>query len=128
MEPVRKMLHVPSDPSWQWPVLVILVQRREIAPLRVAAQDFCHARFEINPETFPHQQEQARARWLAFFAPTWPKSPGGEEQGNETRLQQHSVRLISGEILRRADERQKANETNSTHAASPKNPTQHRQP
>src|SRR5260370_37449661 len=112
MEPVRKMLHVPSDPSWQWPVLVILVQRREIAPLRVAAQDFCHARFEINPEAFPNQQKQARARWLAFLVPSWPKCRGGEEQGNETRLQQHYVRVIREEILRRADEREKDHETN----------------
>src|SRR5258708_7080814 len=119
MEPVRKMLHVPPDPSWQWPVLVILVQRREIAPLRVAAQDFCHAPFGINPEASPNQKKQPRARWRGPSAQTWPKSSGREKQGNETRLQQHSVRLISGEILRRADERQKANETNGKHAAWP---------
>ncbi len=126
VEPVRKMLHVPANPSRQWPVLVILVQRREIAPLQVAADDFRHARFEINPEAFPNQQKQARARWLALFAPTWPKSRGREEWGNETRLQQHSVRLVSGEILGRADERQKANETNGKHAAWPEIQNQQR--
>src|SRR5712671_6807781 len=79
MEPVRKVLHVPSNPRRQRAVLVILVQRREVPPLRVAAHDLRHARFEIDAEAFPYQQEQARAQWPAFLAPPRPESSGRKE-------------------------------------------------
>ena len=55
VEQVRQVLHIPADPSRQWPILVILVERCEIPPLRVAPHDLRHARFKINPEAFPHR-------------------------------------------------------------------------
>src|SRR5260370_23821756 len=72
MNPVWPALHVPADPSWQRPILVILVKRREGSPLRVAAHNFRNARFKVDPEALPHQQEQTRARWLTYFTPTRP--------------------------------------------------------
>src|SRR5260370_42694969 len=119
MEPVRKVLEVPDDPRREWAVLVILVERGEVRPLRVAAHDLRHARFEIDPEAFPYQQEKARTRWRARFAPSGSPSRRREEHRNESRLQQHSIGLVAGKILRRTDEREEAHETNRQHAAWP---------
>src|SRR5260370_8368105 len=93
MEPVRQMLHVPADPRRQRAVLVILVERGEVPPLRVAAHDLRQSRFEIDPEAFPYQQEQARTRWRTRFAPSGSPSPRREKHPKESRLQQHSLGL-----------------------------------
>src|SRR2546426_1172092 len=44
MKPMREMLHIPADPGWQRAILVILVERREVSPLRIATQNLRHAR------------------------------------------------------------------------------------
>src|SRR5258705_13953036 len=95
-----------ADPSRQRAFLVMLVKRGEVPALRVAAHNLRHARFEINPEAFPYKQEQARARWRTPFDLSRPKSCRCEIHRNESCLQQHSIGLISGKILRRADERE----------------------
>ena len=62
VKPVRELLHVPADPAWQGAILVIIVHRGEVPPGMVSARKLHHARFEIDPEPFPSQQKQARAR------------------------------------------------------------------
>ncbi len=59
MEPVRQVLDVPADPGGQGTVLVVLVHRRQMAPFLVAAEQLHQARFEVNAEPLPLQQEQA---------------------------------------------------------------------
>src|SRR5712664_4403991 len=99
MKPMREMLHVPADPGWQRAILVILVERREVSPLRIATEDLRHARFEINPEAFPDQQENTRARRSAFFAPAGAKTARRKKHRNESRFQQHPIGLVGGKIL-----------------------------
>src|SRR5215472_3892366 len=120
MEPVGPMLlHVPPNPRWQRPVLVIVVERREVPPLRIASPDFCHARFEIDPKAFPHKQKPAHSRRRALLAPSWPESPRREKQRNESRFKQHSIRLIRGKILRRTYEGEETYKANRQHSPWP---------
>ncbi len=116
---MRQMLHIPANPRRQRAVLVILVERREVPPLRVAAHDLRNARFEINPEAFPNQQKQACARWPAFLPPPRPKTCRREKHRDKSRLQQHSIRLVAGKLLRRTHKRKKAHGTNCQHPARP---------
>src|SRR6267143_3391062 len=115
MKPMREMLHVPADPGWQRAILVILVERREVSPLRIATQDLRHARFEINPEAFPDQQENTRARRSAIFAPTRAKSTRRKKHRDESRFQQHPIGLVSGEVLCGTHKREEARKTDRQH-------------
>src|SRR6266850_534723 len=119
MKPMWRMPHVPANPGWQRTILVILVERREVSPLRIAAQDLRHARFEIDPEAFPDQQENTRTRRSAVFAPTRAKTTRRKKHRNKSRFQQHPVGLVGGEILSGTDKREEADKTDRQHAARP---------
>ena len=58
MKPVRQVLCIPADPGRQRSVLVVLIHRREVAPLGVSAQKLHRARLEVDAEPFPLEQEQ----------------------------------------------------------------------
>src|SRR5580692_8749400 len=112
VKPVRQVLHVPSDPRRQRPILVVIVHRGKLSPRDVAAPDFRHARLKINPEPFPLQQEKARARWGIVRSQPRPQARRREKQRHKSRLQQHAIRLISRKIPRHAHKRNKTQETN----------------
>src|ERR1700694_4767230 len=116
---MRQILHVPADPGWQRAILVILVERREVPPLRIATQDLRYTRFEINPEAFPDQQKNARARGSAVFTPTRAKTARRKKHRNKSCFQQHSVGLVGGEILCGAYKREETRKTDRQHAARP---------
>ena len=120
VKPMRQMLDVPADPGGERAVLVVVVHRSEVSPGQVMAQYFHHAGLEINAEAEPHQQEPTRPRWRILFAKARTKTRGREEQSDEARFEKHSVRLITGKILRAADERKKRNPTNENGSARPK--------
>ncbi len=61
VEPVRQVLNVPTDPGGQGTVLVVLIHRGQVAPFGVAAEQLHQARFEVDAEPLPLQQEQAGA-------------------------------------------------------------------
>src|ERR1700733_11760060 len=117
---MRKMLYVPANPGWERTILVILIHRREVPPLRIATRDFCHARFEINPKPLPQQQEHARANRRLPHAEARPQSVRRKKQRDKSSFQQHPVRLIPGKLSRRADERKKAKKTNKQRAPRPR--------
>ena len=116
VKPVRQVLHVPADPGGQRAILVVVVHRGEVAPGEVAARHFHHARFEIDAEPFPLQQEKARARGGMRAAEARAESRRREKERDESGFEQHSVRLVAGKILRRADERKKADEADRERA------------
>src|SRR5690349_10477117 len=99
MKPVRQLLYVPAYPGGQGTILVILVHGGEVAPLRIAAEQLDAARFEINAEPLPLQQEKGGARGRMAAAQAGPQAGRGEKQGEEAGLQQHAVGLIAGKIL-----------------------------
>ncbi len=119
MKPVRQMLYVPADPGGQRAVLVVVVHGGEVSPLNISAGQLHHARFEVDAKPLPLQQEQAGARRRTRPPQARPESSGSEEQRDESGLQQHAVRLIAGEILRRCHERKKADEADEQHAPRP---------
>src|SRR4029077_3156007 len=87
MEPMRKMLHVPADPCGQRTILIVVVHRREVAPRGIAAPDFRHARFEIDPEPLPLQQKHTRARGWIASPQSRPESRGRKKQRYKTRFE-----------------------------------------
>ena len=95
MEPVRQMLGVPPDPCRQRAVLVVLVHGREVAPLRVAARQLHHARFEVDAEPLPLQQEPTGARGRIARAPSRHQAAGREKQRQKAGFEQHAIRLIA---------------------------------
>src|SRR5450432_2612430 len=107
MKPMREMLHVPANPSGQRPILIILVHRREVPPLRIAADNFGHAGFEINSKPFPQEQEDTGADRRVRCPQARPKTPRCEKQCNESGLKQHSIGLISRKLPCSADKRKK---------------------
>jgi len=110
VERMRPLLHVPAEPRRQRSVLVVLVHRREVAPLRLAAEDFHQARLEVDAEPFVLQEEDARARRRMRRAEAGTQTGRGEEEREEAGLEEHAVRLIRGEVLRRGHERQEADD------------------
>ena len=110
MKPVRQVLRVPGNPSGQRTILVILVHGGEIAPFRIAAQDFRDPRFEINSEHQPDQQKPAGARRRVGISPARAPSGGRKKQADEARFEQHAVGLVAGKILRGGDEGKKRNQ------------------
>src|ERR1700688_3428311 len=113
------MLHVPADPCWQRPILVILIQGGEIPPLRVAARDFCDAGFEVDAEPFPKKQIERNANRRSVFAQAWPKSTRREKEGEEAGLKQHAIGLIAREISCRTHKGKKTHKANGEHSAWP---------
>src|SRR5581483_3837175 len=107
MKPVRQMLHVPSDPCGQRSILVILIHGSEVPPLGVPAHQLHYPAFEIDPKPLPLQQKQARSSRRMLRRETWAKPGRREKQADESRLQKHSVGLVSRKILRRTYERKK---------------------
>ena len=73
-----------------------------------AAEDLHQARLEVDAEPFPPQHEEAGARRRPIGAQARTESARGEEDRDERRFEEHAVRLIRREILRRGDEGQKA--------------------
>ena len=116
---MRQVLHVPADPRGQRAILVVLVHGRKVAPLRVAAGELHHARFEINPKPLPLQQEPAHARGRIVRAPSRPQPARSEEQRQESRFQQHAVRLIAREHAARADKRKETRKADEKAQAGP---------
>ena len=85
VEPVRQMLGVPADPRGQRAVLVVLVHGREVAPLRVAAHQLHHARFEVDAEPLPLQQEPTGARGRIARAPSRHQARAARKTAPEIR-------------------------------------------
>src|SRR5277367_4243739 len=113
------MLRVPANPCWQRPILIILIERGEVPPLRVAARDLRNAGFEVDAEPFPKNQIDRSANRRVGLRQARPKSARRNEKREESGLEQHSVGLIAGEISRSADEGKKTYEANREHAARP---------
>jgi len=59
VEAVRELVDVPADPGGQRTGFVVVVHRGQMPPLLVAAHQLDQARFEIDPEPLPAQQEKA---------------------------------------------------------------------
>src|SRR5580700_9579863 len=97
------MLDVPSNPSRQRAILVILVHRREIAPLDIAARDFCYAGFEVDTKPFPKQQIKSRASGKPRLSKPGTESTWREEKREEAGLKQHPIGLVTGEFASSAD-------------------------
>ena len=119
MEPVRQMLHVPADPGRQRPVLVVLVHGGEVAPLRDRRWPASPRRTRSRCGTTPIAAGTGWRGRRMIAAEAWTKSRRREEQRDESRLQQHAVRLVAGEILRSGNEGEKADEADEQHAARP---------
>ena len=100
---MRHLLDVPSEPRRQRTVLVVVVHRREIPPRWIAAEDLYQAGLEVDPEPLPAQHEEAEARRRIARAESRPKAAWRAEVGQETRLQEHPVRLVGRENLQRSD-------------------------
>src|SRR5580692_1632538 len=113
------MLDVPSNPSRQRAILVILVHRREIAPLEIAYRDFCYAGFEVDAKPFPKQQIERRAVGRPRASKPGTESTGPKEEREEARLKQHSIGLISGEFARGADKGKKTDKADGKRGARP---------
>src|SRR5689334_24814841 len=60
--PYTTLFRSPPEPRRQRAVLVVVIKRPEIPPLRIPSQDFPHARLEVDAKTCPHQQKTARSR------------------------------------------------------------------
>src|SRR3954452_8178380 len=108
MERMRPLLHVPADPRRQWTVLVVLVHRSQVAPLLLAAEEFHQARLEVDAEPLPLQHEDGPARRRLIETELRTDTARREEDRQQRGFEQHAVRLIAGEFLRRADEGKKA--------------------
>src|SRR5439155_14831573 len=76
VKPMREMLDVPTNPRWQRAILVILVHRGEIPPLRIAAGKFDHAGFEVNAKPLPQQEEHGGAHRRLTQAQSGSKTNG----------------------------------------------------
>src|SRR5580658_3313430 len=113
------MLGVPADPSRERSILVILVHRREIAPLEIAARDFRNAGFEVDAEPLPQQEIKRRAHRRPGLSKPGPESTGREKEREETCLEQHSIRLIPREFSRGANKRKKTEKADDEHPARP---------
>ena len=98
VKPMWQMLDVPADPGGQRAVLVVLVHRGEVAPLRIAAEQLDHAGFEVDAEPLPLQEEQAGARRRMVSSPAGPDAARREEECDEAGFEQHAVGLIAGEV------------------------------
>ena len=107
--PVRPVLHIPPEPCRQRAVLVVLVHRREIAPVLVATGELHDPRLEVNPEPFPAQHEEAEAGRRVVGTQARAHATWCEPTGDEARLEQHPVRLVHGELLKDADAGQEQN-------------------
>ena len=105
VEPVRQMLHVPSRPRGQRPVLIVFIHGGEVAPVHVTAHELHQSGFEVDPEPLPPQHEEADTRRRIVRAQSRTKSTRREPDGDEPRLEQHPVGLVGREILQRRDER-----------------------
>src|SRR5580704_16900166 len=101
---------VPADPCGQRTVLIEVIHGGEVPPGTVAAGHFGHARSEVDAEPFPAKQKQTGTRGWIGAAEAGPESRRREKQAKESGFEEHSVRLIAGEILRGADKGDKANE------------------
>src|SRR5262245_14481126 len=99
MKPVRKMLHIPSDPRGQRPVLVVLIHGSEVAPLRIAAQQLDRARLKIDAKPLPQQQKQTNPRWRTVTSQPRPQPARRKKQTDESGFEQHAIRLVAGKIL-----------------------------
>src|SRR5438132_4725905 len=91
MKPVRQMLHIPADPSGQRSILVVLVHRGQIAPLRISAGDLCDARFEVDMEPLPLQEEEAGAYRRPHSTPAWEDSWRGKDRKSTRLNSSHTV-------------------------------------
>src|SRR5579885_1915043 len=109
---VRQLLRVPADPGGQRAVLVILVHRRQMAPLGIVAGQLGDAGFKVNSKPLPLEQEQAGRRCRTGFPQPGAKSRRREEQREESRSQQHAVGLIIRKIARGGDEGEKSDQRN----------------
>src|SRR5580658_2793614 len=116
---MRKVLHVVAEPRGKRTVLIIVVHCRQVAPGLVVAQPLPSARFKVDTEPLPAEKEQAEARWAVIGSQAGPKSRRREKQGDETGLEEHAVRLIASEILRRCDERKEADEADRKRRSRP---------
>jgi len=85
---------IPANPRRQRAVLVILVERREVPPLRVAAHDLrqCPISNIIRKPSQPTETGLARDGLLP--PPPRPKTCRREKYRDKSRLQQHSIRLV----------------------------------
>src|SRR6185437_5860338 len=114
-----QVLHVVADPRRQRAVLVILVHRRKVPPLRITAEQLHQTRLEVNPKPFPLKQKVAGARGRTVGSQPGPKTGGRQKEREESGFEQHSIGLIAGENLRGGDEGKKAEEANEEAESGP---------
>src|SRR5262249_47842757 len=115
--PVRQMLDVPAGPGGERAVLVVVVHCGEVAPVAGAARGGYQngaAGEERNPPPPPGKSGGPGAGGPAR-AETWAQSARGEEDRDESRLKQHSVRLVRREIPQDGDEAQKKDRARRRH-------------
>src|SRR5580700_6096787 len=113
------MLNVPADPGRQRAILVIVVHRREIAPLDVTTRDLRNAGFEVDAKPFPKQQIESRASGRPRLSKPGTKSTGRKEKRKEAGLKQHSIGLVAGEFARGADKGKKTDKADGERGARP---------
>src|SRR4051794_22214836 len=94
---MRPLLHVPADPRRQRTILVVLVHRRQVAPLLLAAEELHQARLEVDPEPLPLQHEDGRARRRLIETELRTDAARREKDRQQRGLEEHAVRLIAGE-------------------------------
>ena len=79
VKPVRQVLHIPADPCWQRSILIILIHRREVPPLDIAASDFCNTGLEVDAEPFPKEHIERHSNKRPRFSQAWPESTGARK-------------------------------------------------
>ena len=110
-------MEIPTDPSRERTVLVILVHGGEVAPLRIAAGDFGDAGLEVDAEPFPEKKKDGGADGWIVGSEAGTKSGRGQEKRDEAGFEKHAVGLVAGELGRGGNEGEKADEAEEEHGA-----------
>src|SRR2546423_2044636 len=103
---MRELVRVPADPRGQRLRFVVIVERSEISPRQITAQQLYCARFEHQTEQQPPQQPQHEARRLSDASQSRKNLQWGEENRQKPNLEQQRVPLKREEILADRRERQ----------------------
>src|SRR5262249_38228200 len=98
-EPRRKMMHVPSDPGGKRLCLEVILQRRSIPPVGIAARELHGGRRDGEPEDKPSQEPQRKASRRRGGPGQGPPLPGCEEDREKSGLDEQAVPLEPEEVL-----------------------------
>ncbi|OPZ09639.1 MAG: hypothetical protein BWZ08_00249 [candidate division BRC1 bacterium ADurb.BinA292] len=99
LEPCRQVRRQQADPRRQRLRPVVVIERGQLAPERVAAGQLDHPRLEHQPEKEPPQQPAANRGRRRFILRARPPPPGGPQRRQQTRFQQQRVPLVAHEPL-----------------------------